>query len=91
MAEAYVALLNFGEALPYCENAMDIHKVQLGSNSVEVAHCRLLLGVIYTVLEQHEKALEQNQLSQKVMKNWGLTSKLFRAGIDATNMQNVLR
>ncbi|GJW59198.1 kinesin light chain-related protein 1 [Tanacetum coccineum] len=90
MAEAYVALLNFGEALPYCEKAMEIHKVQLGSNSVEVAHCRRLLGVIYTGLEQHEKALEQNQLSQKVMKNWGLTSELLRAEIDAANMQIAL-
>ncbi|PWA59949.1 Tetratricopeptide-like helical [Artemisia annua] len=90
MAEAYVALLNFGEALPYCEKAMEIHKVQLGSNLVEVAHCRRLLGVIYTGLEQHEKALEQNQLSQKVMKNWGLTTELLRAKIDAANMQIVL-
>ncbi|KAJ0528688.1 putative tetratricopeptide-like helical domain superfamily [Helianthus annuus] len=90
MAEAYVAILDFKQALPYCTKAMEIHKVQLGSNSVEVAHDRRLLGVIYTGLEEHVKALEQNQLSQKVLKNWGLSSDLLRAEIDAANMQIAL-
>ncbi|KAK9067552.1 hypothetical protein SSX86_011663 [Deinandra increscens subsp. villosa] len=90
MAEAYVAILNFKEALPYCMKAMEIHKVDLGNNSVEVAHDRRLLGVIYTGLEEHVKALEQNQLSQKVLKNWGLSSDLLRAEIDAANMQIAL-
>ncbi|KAM0007118.1 putative tetratricopeptide-like helical domain superfamily [Helianthus debilis subsp. tardiflorus] len=90
MAEAYVAILDFKQALPYCSKAMEIHKVQLGSNSVEVAHDRRLLGVIYTGLEEHMKALEQNQLSQKVLKNWGLSSDLLRAEIDAANMQIAL-
>nr|XP_043635567.1 protein KINESIN LIGHT CHAIN-RELATED 1 [Erigeron canadensis] len=90
MAEAYVALLSFSEALPYCEKAMEIHKVHLGSNSVEVAHNRRLLGVIYTGLEEHQKALEENQLSQRVLKNWGLNSDLLRAEIDAANMQIAL-
>ncbi|KVH94316.1 Tetratricopeptide-like helical [Cynara cardunculus var. scolymus] len=90
MAEAFVALLSFNEALPYCMKAIEIHKIQLGSNSVEVAHDRRLLGVIYTGLEEHGKALEQNQLSQKVLKNWGRTSDLLRAEIDAANMQIAL-
>ncbi|KAD6120080.1 hypothetical protein E3N88_11351 [Mikania micrantha] len=90
MAEAYVAILNFKEALPYCMKAMEIHKIELGNNSVEVAHDRRLLGVIYTGLEEHVKALEQNQLSQKVLKNWGLSSDLLRAEIDAANMQIAL-
>ncbi|XP_071738177.1 protein KINESIN LIGHT CHAIN-RELATED 2 [Rutidosis leptorrhynchoides] len=90
MAEAYVALLSFQDALPYCSKAMEIHKVQLGSNSVEVAHDRRLLGVIYTGLEKHQMALEQNQLSQKVLKNWGLSADLLRAEIDAANMQIAL-
>uniref|UniRef100_A0A2N9IKA4 MalT-like TPR region domain-containing protein n=1 Tax=Fagus sylvatica TaxID=28930 RepID=A0A2N9IKA4_FAGSY len=90
LAEAYVAVLNFKEALPYCMKALEIHKKQLGQNSVEVAHDRRLLGVIYTGLEEHEKALEQNELSQKVLKNWGLSSDLLRAKIDAANMQIAL-
>nr|DAD19863.1 TPA_asm: hypothetical protein HUJ06_021326 [Nelumbo nucifera] len=90
LAEAYVAVLNFKEALPFCLKALEIHKAQLGNNSVEVAHDRRLLGVIYCGLEEHEKALEQNELSQKVLKNWGLSSDLLRAEIDAANMQIAL-
>ncbi|KAK9945100.1 hypothetical protein M0R45_010631 [Rubus argutus] len=78
------------EALGFCTKALEIHKEQLGQNSVEVAHDRRLLGVIYTGLEEHEKALEQNMLSQKVLKNWGLSSDLLRAEIDAANMQIAL-
>ncbi|VVA26009.1 PREDICTED: KINESIN LIGHT [Prunus dulcis] len=90
LAEAYVALLNFKDALGFCMKALDIHRQQLGQNSVEVAHDRRLLAVIYTGLEEHEKALEQNELSQRVLKNWGLSSDLLRAEIDAANMQIAL-
>lgn len=90
LAEAYVSVLNLKEGLPFCMKALDIHKKELGQNSVEVAHDRRLLGVIYTGLEEHEKALEQNKLSQKVLKNWGLSSDLLRAEIDAANMQIAL-
>lgn len=90
LAEAYVALLNFKDAFGFCMKALEIHKHHLGNNSVEVAHDRRLLAVIYTGMEQHEKALEQNALSQKVLKNWGLSSDLLRAEIDAANMQIAL-
>lgn len=87
LAEANAAVLNFKEALPLCERALEIHLSQLGQNSVEVAHDRRLLGVIYTGLEDHEKALDQNRLSQKVLKTWGMSSDLILAEIDAANMQ----
>lgn len=90
LAEAYVAVLNFKEALPFCLKALEVHKAKLGHNSVEVAHDRRILGVIYTGFEEHQKALEQNQLSQKVLKNWGLSSDLLRAEIDAANIQIAL-
>ncbi|KAL3717326.1 hypothetical protein ACJRO7_008840 [Eucalyptus globulus] len=90
VAEAYVAVLNFKEALPFGLKALEIHTNHLGNNSVEVAHDRRLLGVIYSGLEQHDKALEQNELSQKVLKSWGLDSDLLRAEIDAANMQIAL-
>ncbi|XP_028758331.1 protein KINESIN LIGHT CHAIN-RELATED 1 [Neltuma alba] len=86
LAEAYVAVLNFKEALPFCMQALEIHKKQLGNNSVEVAHDRRILGVIYSGLEEHEKALEQNTLSKKILTNWNLNSDLLRAEIDAANM-----
>ncbi|MCL7041382.1 hypothetical protein MKW94_028744 [Papaver nudicaule] len=90
MAEAYVAVLNFKEGLPYCLKALEIHKKQPGDNSVEVARDRRLLGVVYTGLEEHEKALEQNELSQKLLKNCGLESELLRAEVDAANIQIAL-
>ncbi|MBA0709891.1 hypothetical protein Golax_024909 [Gossypium laxum] len=90
LAEAYVSVLNFKEALPFGLKALEIHRKGLGHNSVEVAHDRRILGVIYTGMEEHEKALEQNQLSQRVLKNWGLSSELLRAEIDAANMQIAL-
>ncbi|XP_008787385.1 protein KINESIN LIGHT CHAIN-RELATED 2-like [Phoenix dactylifera] len=90
LAEAYAAVLNFKEALPLCFKALEIHKAQLGQNSVEVAHDRRLLGVIYTGLEEHERALEQNQLSQKILKNWGMGSDLLNAELDAANIQIAL-
>lgn len=90
LAEAFVAVLNFKEALPFGLKALEIHKKGLGHNSVEVAHDRRLLGVIYSGLEEHQKALEQNELSQKVLKTWGLSSELLHAEIDAANMQIAL-
>ncbi|XP_072995086.1 protein KINESIN LIGHT CHAIN-RELATED 2-like [Typha latifolia] len=90
LAEAYAAVLNFKEALPLCLKALEIHQEKLGQNSVEVAHDRRLLGVIYTGLEEHAKALEQNELSQKVLKSWGMGSDLLHAEIDAANIQIAL-
>ncbi|KAI3971243.1 hypothetical protein MKW92_040787 [Papaver armeniacum] len=90
LAEAYVAVLNFKEGLPYCLKALEIHEKQLGDDSVEVARDRRLLGVVYTGKEEHEKALEQNELSQKLLKKWGLESELLRAEVDAANIQIAL-
>lgn len=90
LAEAYVAVLNFKEALPYCLKALEIHMKRLGMNSVEVAHDRKLLGIVYSGMEEHEKALEQNVLAQRILKNWNLSSDLLRAEVDAANMMIAL-
>ncbi|KAL9243007.1 hypothetical protein vseg_016949 [Gypsophila vaccaria] len=90
LAEACVAILNFKEALPCCLKALEIHLGLLGENSVEVAHDRRLLGVIYTGLEEHEKALEENRLAQKVLRSWGRGGDVLRAEIDAANMHIAL-
>ncbi|KAL9318634.1 hypothetical protein ACSQ67_015151 [Phaseolus vulgaris] len=90
LAEAYVAVLHFKEALPFCLKALDIHTKGLGQNSVEVAHDRKLLGIVYSGLEEHEKALEQNVLAQRILKNWNLSADLLRAEIDAANMMIAL-
>ncbi|KAL5981894.1 hypothetical protein ACLOJK_015961 [Asimina triloba] len=91
LAEAYVGVLNFKEALPLCLKALDIHRALLGSNSVEVAHDRRVLAVIYSGLEEHEKALEENELSQRVLKSWGMSSDLLHGEIEAANIQIALR
>ncbi|CAH9129502.1 unnamed protein product [Cuscuta epithymum] len=90
VAEAYVSVLNFREALPFCLKALEMHKALLGNNSVEVANDRRVLGIIYTGLEEHQKALEQNHLSQRVLKNWGLAPELLQAEVDAANIQIAL-
>jgi tetratricopeptide (TPR) repeat protein len=41
-------------------------------------------------LEEHEKALEQNVLAQRILKNWNLNSDLLRAEVDAANMMIAL-
>ncbi|XP_074316661.1 protein KINESIN LIGHT CHAIN-RELATED 2-like [Silene latifolia] len=85
LAEACVAILNFKDGLPYCLKALEIHLGVLGENSVEVAHDRRLLWAIYNGLEEHGKALEENQMAQKVLKNWGSKTDLVRAEIDSAN------
>ncbi|KAL9264330.1 KINESIN LIGHT CHAIN-RELATED 2-like protein [Drosera capensis] len=90
VAEACVTILDFKEALPHCLKALEIHEKQLGKSSAQVAHDRLLLGVIYTGMEEHEKALEQNRLAQRTLKSWGLSADLLRAEIAAANMEIAL-
>ncbi|WVZ73108.1 hypothetical protein U9M48_021456 [Paspalum notatum var. saurae] len=91
LAEAHATMLDFKQALPLCQKALELHELALGKNSVEVAHDRRLLGVIYTGLEQHEQALEQNEVSQKVLKSWGASgADLIHAEIDAANIKIAL-
>ncbi|CAN6232897.1 unnamed protein product [Urochloa humidicola] len=91
LAEAHATLLDFSQALPLCQKALELHESTLGKNSMEVAQDRRLLGVIYTGLEHHEQALEQNEISQKVMKNWGAAGpELLHAEVDAANIKIAL-
>ncbi|CAN6279580.1 unnamed protein product [Urochloa humidicola] len=91
LAEAHATLLDFNQALPFCQKALELHESTLGKNSMEVAQDRRLLGVIYTGLEHHEQALEQNEISQKVMKSWGAAGpELLHAEIDAANIKIAL-
>ncbi|XP_037451090.1 protein KINESIN LIGHT CHAIN-RELATED 2-like, partial [Triticum dicoccoides] len=91
LAEAHASVLDFKQALPFCQKALELHESTLGKNSVELAHDRRLLGVIYTGLEQYEQAFEQNEMSQKVMKKWGVAgADLIHAEIDAANIKIAL-
>ncbi|KAH9324284.1 hypothetical protein KI387_004462 [Taxus chinensis] len=87
VAEAFVAVLNFKDALPLCLKALDMHRLQLGENSVEVATDRRLLAVIYGGLGEDKKALEENEAAKKVLKNWGMNKELIYAELDSANVQ----
>ncbi|XVF68348.1 hypothetical protein PTKIN_Ptkin10aG0198000 [Pterospermum kingtungense] len=77
---------NFKEALPLGLKALEIHKEELGDDSVEVAHDRKILGAIYSSAGEHSKALEQFELSRKV-KHCRLNSELISVEMDAAEMQ----
>ncbi|CAI9103183.1 OLC1v1001629C1 [Oldenlandia corymbosa var. corymbosa] len=67
LAEQYVSVKNFKEALPFGLKALDMH-VKLGSNPHIVALARTCLGMIYSGLGEHTKASEQHELSDKVLR-----------------------
>ncbi|XVF80969.1 hypothetical protein PTKIN_Ptkin15bG0118600 [Pterospermum kingtungense] len=87
LASGYFLVSNLKEALPFGLKALEIHKEDLGHNSVEVAHDRRILGAIYAGLGDHNKALKQFQLSRKVFKQCGLTSEFLSTEMDAAKMQ----
>ncbi|XVF80953.1 hypothetical protein PTKIN_Ptkin15bG0117000 [Pterospermum kingtungense] len=91
------ALENYKKALEISEmtlemdskelGALEIHKKELGHDSVEVAHDRRIVGAIYSGAGEHKKALEQFELSRKVFKHCGLTSELLSTEMDAVYVQ----
>ncbi|XP_074304716.1 protein KINESIN LIGHT CHAIN-RELATED 3-like [Silene latifolia] len=85
-AEVCVTVKNFKDGLLYCKKALEIHLKLLGENSLEVGLDRWLFGVIYAGMEEHEKALEENKLAQKVFKDCGCRSELIRSVVDAANV-----
>ncbi|XVF80944.1 hypothetical protein PTKIN_Ptkin15bG0116300 [Pterospermum kingtungense] len=87
LANSYLSVSNFKQALPLALKALDIHKKELGHDSVEVAHDRRVLGAIYFGAGEHKKALEQFELSRKVFKQCNLDSELLSAEMDAAKMQ----
>ncbi|KAJ7255026.1 hypothetical protein O6H91_22G014800 [Diphasiastrum complanatum] len=64
-AEACSDALRFSEAQHLMERAVQIHKLSYGEASLEEARDRQLLSVIFVGLNEHEKALEQLQISRK--------------------------
>ncbi|RVX19205.1 hypothetical protein CK203_008866 [Vitis vinifera] len=86
------ALVNLTKCLEIKEMTLEKDSKELGAayRDLAEAHTAATSWVVYTGLEEHQKALEQNELSQKVLKNWGLSSELLRAEIDAANMQIAL-
>ncbi|KAH9620221.1 hypothetical protein KSS87_014448 [Heliosperma pusillum] len=77
---------NYEDGLPYGLKALGIHLRSLGENSIEVAHDRRVLGVLYCGMEEYERALEENRLAHKAFKSCGCSSELLRVMIDAANV-----
>eukprot|EP00252_Welwitschia_mirabilis_P021346 TRINITY_DN5464_c0_g1_i1.p1 TRINITY_DN5464_c0_g1~~TRINITY_DN5464_c0_g1_i1.p1 ORF type:complete len:630 (-),score=136.95 TRINITY_DN5464_c0_g1_i1:454-2343(-) len=90
VAEAYVSILKFKEALPLCLKALEIHGKKLGDNSVEVAIDRRVLSVIYSGMGENKKALSENKLAKRVFINWGMSSEVINAELDSANVQIML-
>ncbi|XVF80954.1 hypothetical protein PTKIN_Ptkin15bG0117100 [Pterospermum kingtungense] len=87
LASCYLSFSNFKEALPFGLKTLDIHKEELGHDSMEVAHDRMILGAIYSGAGKYKKVLEQFELPQNVFKHCGLSSELLFAEMEAANMQ----
>lgn len=90
LADAYVDVFSYEEALPFCLKALEIHQNQFGHVSEEVLQDRLLLCQIYTELFDYQKAFEQNELLQKVMENLGLSSELLCREIHAAELNTYM-
>ncbi|KAH6755214.1 hypothetical protein C2S53_017472 [Perilla frutescens var. hirtella] len=73
---ACVVALDFRDGLPFYLGVLEIHKIYLGYNSAEVDHDNSIFGVVHARLERHKSTLEQNHISQEVLKNW-------RCGVDS--------
>ncbi|RAL42183.1 hypothetical protein DM860_011966 [Cuscuta australis] len=87
LASEHFSALKVREALPLCMKALEIHRALLGDDSVEVAKDREVLGLIYGGLKDLDKALEQYQLSLKVLKNLGHGEELLEIEIEAAKTQ----
>ncbi|XVF80972.1 hypothetical protein PTKIN_Ptkin15bG0118900 [Pterospermum kingtungense] len=90
LADGYLSISDFKEALPLALKALEIHKEELGHDSGEVAHDRRILEAIYSGAGEHKRALEQFELSRKIFKDFGLSSELLSVEMDAANMQITL-
>ncbi|XVF68351.1 hypothetical protein PTKIN_Ptkin10aG0198300 [Pterospermum kingtungense] len=87
LANVNTDLGRIDEALDSGLKALEIHKEELGDDSVEVAHDRMLLGAIYSCAGEYGKALDQFEKSRKVFKHCDLRSELLFAEMDAAEMQ----
>uniref|UniRef100_A0A7N0T2T3 Kinesin light chain n=1 Tax=Kalanchoe fedtschenkoi TaxID=63787 RepID=A0A7N0T2T3_KALFE len=70
-AEAYVQALRFDEAESLCQSAIDIHRENSSSGSVQEAADRRLMGLICDAKGDHEAAIEHYVLASMYMSSFG--------------------
>lgn len=80
VAEAHVRALEFDEAKKLCQMALDIHKVNGSTASVEEAADRRLMGLVCDAKGEYEAALEHYVLASIIMSAAGQDSDV--AAID---------
>ena len=67
VGEAFTQVMLFDEARSLVEKALEIHIKINGKNSVDEAIDRRLLSVIFSGLEEHEKALEEQLAVRSIL------------------------
>ncbi len=67
----------YDEAKALVEKALEIHQKLHGAGSMDEAIDRRLLAVIYSGLEEHEKALEEQQIVKKILKEKNFGEAVF--------------
>ncbi|KAG0557007.1 hypothetical protein KC19_11G094900 [Ceratodon purpureus] len=88
VGEAFTQVMLFDEARSLVEKALEIHVKANGKNSIEEAIDRRLLSVIYSGLEEHEKALEEQLAVKSILneKNLGSEARFVEIAIADTQV-----
>lgn len=79
----------FDEARSLVEKALEIHVKANGKNSIEEAIDRRLLSVIFSGLEEHEKALEEQLAVKTILGEKNLGSKALFVEIAVADMLKI--
>ncbi|KAG0557008.1 hypothetical protein KC19_11G095000 [Ceratodon purpureus] len=88
VGEAFTQVMLFYGARYLVEKALEIHVKANGKNSIEEAIDRRLLSVIYSGLEEHEKALEEQLAVKSILneKNLGSEARFVEIAIADTQV-----
>ncbi|KAG0607736.1 hypothetical protein M758_8G050600 [Ceratodon purpureus] len=90
VAEAFTQVMLFDEAKALVERALEAHIKLNGKGSMDEAIDRRLLSVIYSGLEEHEKALEEQQTVRSILNEKDLSSEALFVEIAIADTQVTL-
>lgn len=90
VAEAFTQVMLFDEAKALVERALEAHIKINGKGSMDEAIDRRLLSVIYSGLEEHEKALEEQQIVRSILNEKDLGSEALFVEIAIADTQVTL-
>ena len=90
VAEAFTQVMLFDEAKALVERALEAHIKLNGKGSMDEAIDRRLLSVIYSGLEEHEKALEEQQSVRSILNEKDLGSEALFVEIAIADSQVTL-